>query len=38
MGVTLVSIVIALAVNLAFYALQQHLEMTWIVTLDEGGA
>lgn len=37
MGVTLVIVVVALAVNLAFYGLQRHLEMTWGVTLDEGG-
>lgn len=37
MGVTLVIVVVALAVNLLFYALQQYLEKTWGVALEEGG-
>jgi len=36
MGVTLVIIVIALVVNLTFYAIQRYLEVTWGVTLQEG--
>jgi len=37
MGVTLVIIVIALTINLVFYAVQRHLETTWGITLQEGG-
>ncbi|MFB6297976.1 MAG: ABC transporter permease [Salinirussus sp.] len=37
MGVTLVIVVVALAVNLTFYAVQRVLERRWNVTVDDGG-
>jgi NitT/TauT family transport system permease protein len=37
MGVTLVIVVVALAVNAVFYAAQRYLELTWNVNLEQGG-
>jgi len=37
MGVTLVIVVVALAVNLVFYAAQRYLELIWNVAVEEGG-